>query len=241
MRLRAPFALALALAFLAACGDSPTGSASGPGTVLTPGQPRFVSGGQNTSRTFTVEVPPGTGTLRIQLTEGTGDADLVVRFGAPPAAGFYDCISEAFENAEECLFDVPDPGTWYITVVGYDDYRDARLLATLGAQAGATSLVSGVAVTGISGATDSFRMFSIAVPAGATALEVTLDGPNGDADLYLRHATFPLLNDYDCASFEPASVEHCLVPGPAAGTWYVRIEGYLAYTGATLTATVSTP
>lgn len=236
MRHTARLALLAPLALALGCDESPTGPAQ---EWLTPGQSRFISGGTDYQRLYRIEVPEGTGTLQVLLSEGTGDADLVLRFGAPPETGAYDCVSEAEGNEEECIMDAPDAGTWYILVVGFEAYRDVRLLANLGATSGAVALQNGVPVGNLAGGAGSFRMFRIEVPAGTASLEVTLDGPTGDADLYLRRGSFPLLNAYDQASFGTGNAEEVLQFSPAAGTWYVRVEGFEPYAGVTLTATVT--
>jgi serine protease len=124
-------------------------------------------------------------------------------------------------------------------VLGYTNYSSVRLLGNLGATSGAVVIGSGAPVPDLSGGAGSFRMFSILVPGGATSLAVTLDGPNGDADLYIRQGSFPLLNQYDQASFDTGSNESVLQPSPVAGIWFIRVEGFDAFTGATLTATVT--
>jgi serine protease len=237
MRLPSPLLLVAAATLLAACDESPTGNR--PNSNLLPGQSVTISGAADSERSFLIEVPAGTGTLQVVLTGGAGDADLVIRQGAAPETGLYDCVSESESNEEECLIDTPLAGTWHVLVVGFEAYNNVRLTANLGATSGAVPLQTGVPVAGLAGGAGSFKMYSITVPAGATSLDVTLNGPNGDADLYLRQATFPLLNQFDQASFTPASIEQVTQPNPVAGTWYVRVEGFTAYTGATLTATVT--
>jgi hypothetical protein len=231
--------LVLAAAVLSfGCGDSP----AGPGAtdnILLSGQSVVVSGATSSQRVYRIEVPAGTGTLQLLLSGGSGDADLVIRYGAPPETGLYDCVSETDGNEEECLIDAPQEGTWYVMVLGYTNYSGVRLLGNLGATSGAVVIASGAPVPDLAGGAGSFRMFSILVPGGATSLAVTLDGPNGDADLYLRQGSFPLLNQYDQASFDTGSNESVLQPSPVAGIWFIRVEGFDAFTGATLTATVT--
>ncbi len=224
-----------ALAVLSACGKEPTAPTGGP---LVPGESRLLSGGNNSERLFTIEVPEGTGTLQIRLTEGTGDADLIVRFGARPEPGLADCISETDGNEEECLFDAPEAGTYHILVYGFTPYSNVRLVGSLLAQSGATALTTGVPVENLSGGSGSFRMYSISVPAGASALNVVLTA-TGDADLYLRRGALPRLNLYDCSSFTETGNETCSVDAPESGTWFIRVEGYDPYSAGTLTATVS--
>lgn len=226
----------LALA-ISACADE----VSGPSVVqLVANQSVTISGRVGSERLYRVEVPAGTGTLRVRLTDGAGDPDLIMRYGARPEPGLVTCLSESDGPDEECLIDSPTAGSWYILVYGYTAYDDVRLIPQVLAQTGATPVTSGVPVTGLSGGQGDFRMFSIDVPAGAQNLTVTLEAV-GDADLYLRRSTFPLLNQYDCASFAVGGTESCSIASPQAGTWYLRIEGWEPYSGATLTATITMP
>ncbi|MFN7723922.1 MAG: endonuclease [Rubrivivax sp.] len=100
-----------------------------------------------------------------------------------------------------------------------------------------TALTRGVAVTGLSGAASSTKDFSLVVPAGATALSFKLSGGTGDADLYMRRAAVPTTSTYDCRSNGASNAETCSVATPTAATYYVRLVGYAAYSGASLVAT----
>ncbi len=204
---------------------------------LTSGTAVLVAGNAGSERVFTIEVPEGTGTLRFRMTGGAGDADFFVRHGERPQAATYDCASENIYSEEECIFNLPSAGTWYVLVYGYEPFADASLRATLLSQSGSTPLASGVAVTALSGAAESFRMFAITVPAGTDSLKVSLTA-DGDVDLYLRSAVFPLLHIYGCASYTDTGTENCRLVNPVAGTWYVRVDGWAAFTSGTLTATL---
>jgi len=228
----------LLIASLIACEGDPVGPSGGP---LVPGESQSFSGSRNSEKVFTITVPEGTGSLQITLSEGSGDADLIVRRGARPEVGLYDCVSESEGSYEECLFDLPEAGTYYIMVYGYSSYSNVRLLGSLLTQSGATPLTSGVPIENLSGGAGSFRMYSITVPSGATTLTVTLDA-TGDADLYLRRGALPLLVAADCASVTDGSgSETCTVDSPESGTWFIRVEGYGVYAAGTLTATVAPP
>jgi serine protease len=101
-------------------------------------------------------------------------------------------------------------------------------------------LTSGTAVTGIAGGEDSERYYRITVPTGATFLTVTTSGGTGDVDIAVRHAERPTFDEADCFSSGESNTETCVIEDPAAGTWYIGLYGFEAYSGASLTATVST-
>jgi hypothetical protein len=98
----------------------------------------------------------------------------------------------------------------------------------------ATPITSGVPVTGLSGSTGSVAYYSIAVPAGRTSLAVTTAGGTGDVDLSVGPEQ---LGPYTCNSESSTNTETCTINNPAAATWYIRLSGFAAYSGVTLTAT----
>jgi len=102
-----------------------------------------------------------------------------------------------------------------------------------------TGLQKGVPVTiSSSGARGSGQLFRIRVPAGSTSLTVTLRGGTGDADIYVNRQTPPdNSGDAECFSFNGGNDEDCVIAAPAEGTWYILVDLWDPYAGATLTAT----
>lgn len=90
----------------------------------------------------------------------------------------------------------------------------------------------------LSGATGTWKDFSITVPAGATRLTVTQSGGTGDGDLYVRFNALPTRTAYNCRPYLSGNNETCTISSPSAGTWYVSVYAYSAYSGVSLTATV---
>lgn len=136
------------------------------------------------------------------------------------------------------------PGTSTITVRPVADptkAATATITVTSGSTGtpGATRLTGGVAVSGLAGAVGSAKLYVITVPTGATNLTVRTSGGTGDADLYVRRGSPPTSSVADCASDEVTTVESCTFTNPAAGEWYILLVGYGAYSGVTLTATVT--
>ena len=107
------------------------------------------------------------------------------------------------------------------------------------------SLTSGTPVTNVSstGARFSFRYWKIVVPAGRTSLTVTTTGGGGDADLFVLFNAVPTASQSGtantatrCSSEEGGNTESCVIANPAAGTWYIGLMVWNAYSGLTLTA-----
>lgn len=108
-----------------------------------------------------------------------------------------------------------------------------------GGGGGSSELTSGVPVSGLSGASGSQQFFTINVPSGSSKLTVALAGGSGDADLYVRFGSAPTTGSYDCRPYLGGNNENCSFDNPAAGTWHIMLNGYSAYSGASLTGTVT--
>lgn len=99
----------------------------------------------------------------------------------------------------------------------------------------------------ISGATGSDQLYRVRVNAGATSLTISTSGGSGDLDLYVRYAQVPTFTANGggtagvtgCRPYLAGNNESCTFANPATGSWYIRIDGYAAYAGATLRATVN--
>lgn len=110
---------------------------------------------------------------------------------------------------------------------------------TPGGGGGGTEVVlsSGVPVANLAGATGSQAFFKLVVPSGQSSLTFKLSGGTGDVDLYTKLGAQPTLSSYDCRPYLSGNNETCTVNNPAAGTYYVLLNGYSAYSGVTLTGT----
>ncbi|WP_444893573.1 S8 family peptidase [Microbulbifer sp. TRSA001] len=88
-----------------------------------------LSGSAGNWQSFTIDVEAGASALNIQMSGGTGDADLYVRYGSSPTSRQFDCRPYLWGNDEECTFSSPASGTWYIRVYGYESYSGVTLEA----------------------------------------------------------------------------------------------------------------
>ncbi|MEN1728280.1 MAG: S8 family peptidase [Pseudomonadota bacterium] len=106
---------------------------------------------------------------------------------------------------------------------------------------GPTELENGVAVSGQSGGTGSETFYTIDVPSGAENLVIEISGGSGDADLYTRFGANPTTSTYACRPYRNGNNETCTEANPAAGTWFVMLRGYSAYSGVTIEASYEVP
>ncbi|MBV8519242.1 MAG: M4 family metallopeptidase [Acidobacteria bacterium] len=104
---------------------------------------------------------------------------------------------------------------------------------------GTTVLSNGVAKTGLSGATGSWTNFKITVPSGQSKLDIVMSGGTGDADMYVKFGAIPTSSVWDYRPYKTGNAESVSVANPAAGDWYISLNGYAAYSSVSLTATYS--
>jgi xanthomonalisin len=109
-----------------------------------------------------------------------------------------------------------------------------------GGGGGGNVLQNGVALTGQSGAQNAQLAYTVVIPAGASNLVISESGGTGDADLYTRFGSAPTLSSYDCRPYVTGNNESCTVASPQAGTYYVMLNGYSAFSGVSVKATWST-
>ncbi len=204
---------------------------------LTNGVPASgLSGAKDSETVYTLVVPAGQDKLKIVITGGTGDADLYVKKDAVPTTSSWDY--RPFLNGNEETVDVNSPaaGTWYIMLRGFQAYAGVTLTATYSSATHLTTLTNNVPVTGLAGAKDSQTFFKIDVPVGQTKLEISTSGGTGDCDLYVKKDTMPTPEIYDYRPFQNGNNEKVTINDPAAGTYYVMLRGFNAYSGVTLLA-----
>jgi Zn-dependent metalloprotease len=102
---------------------------------------------------------------------------------------------------------------------------------------GVTTLSNGQTVSNISVATGAWVYYKITVPTGQSSLKITMSGGTGDADLYVKLGQQPTLSVYDYRPYLTGNNESVSVTNPAAGDWYIGIEGYSSASGVSLNAT----
>ncbi|WP_428312587.1 S8 family peptidase [Hydrocarboniphaga sp.] len=95
-------------------------------------------------------------------------------------------------------------------------------------------LSNGVPVTGLSGAANAELSYTIVVPSGASNLSIAISGGSGDADLYVKFGAAPTTSTYDCRPYKSGNAESCAFATPQAGTYYIKVRGYSAFSGLSL-------
>lgn len=113
---------------LSGCAYLPTSPKS---TALSEGVAVSISGSAGSVKYFTFVVPFDAPGLRVDVSGGSGDANLYLRHGARPNDALRDCASTLAGNVDECEIPSPVAGTWHIAVVGYEAYANVELVADI--------------------------------------------------------------------------------------------------------------
>jgi serine protease len=102
------------------------------------------------------------------------------------------------------------------------------------ATSGGNALTKGVPVSNLSAATGASLFYTMVVPAGSTNLTFTTSGGTGDADMYVQFGANPTDSSYVCRPYLNGNNETCTIAAPSAGTYYVRLKAYTAFSGVSL-------
>jgi endonuclease I len=109
-------------------GQTLTGGSGGSGNVLTNNSPiSNLSASTNGQINFFITVPAGASNLVIQTYNGSGDADLYVRFGSAPTTSTYACRSWASGNSESCTIAAPQAGNYHVMLNAYTSFSGLTL------------------------------------------------------------------------------------------------------------------
>jgi len=235
-------------AAFAAVGVSCNGGGGGGGgtpVVLTNGVAvTGISGASGSDKLYTLDVPAGATGLKFVTSGGSGDADLYVKFGSAPTTSSYTCKSEGSTTAETCSIATAQTGKYYVLIHGYSTYSGTSLTGSYstggGGGGGGTVLTSGVPVTLASQASSTTSPnYTLVVPAGQTKVVFTISGGTGDADMYVRRGSAPTTSTYDCRPYTSGNSETCTFNAPTAGTYYVNVRAYAAFSGVSLKGTIT--
>jgi len=184
---------------------------------------------------FTMEVPAGATELNFDMTGGTGDADLYVKFGSAPTSNSYDCRPYKGGNTESCPITTAQAGTYYVKVVAYSAFSGVSLTGSFTeASTGGGATGGSASVADISVSRRAWQYYTIEVPAGMATLDFTMSDGSGDADLYIKRGSQPTSSSYDCRPYKSGNNETCSFTNPTADTWHIGIYGYSAASGVNL-------
>jgi len=196
------------------------------GNELDNGVPKTGLSGASGSETFyTMAVPASATSLEFQISGGSGDADLYVRFGSQPTTGTWDCRPYLGGNNETCTFSSPSAGTWHVMLRGYSAYSGVTLVGSY--TEGPTAPCTGCeAYSGsLSGSGDSdAQPNGTYYYSGSGTHQGWLEGP-GSADFDLELYRWTGSWTKVAQSISSTSSEYVSYNG-ASGYYYWRIVSY---------------
>ena len=76
---------------------------------------------------YTLAVPAGASNLGFVTAGGSGDADLFVKFGAPPSLSDYDCVSQSPSTSEQCSIGTTQAGTYHVLLRAFSNFSSVAL------------------------------------------------------------------------------------------------------------------
>ncbi|RKH55873.1 M4 family metallopeptidase [Corallococcus llansteffanensis] len=91
-----------------------------------------VGGSRNSNTNFSYVTPAGAAAMKFELSGGTGDADMYVKFGSAPTTTSYDCRSAGASNDESCTLNPAKQGTYYVLIRGYTAYSGTTFKVSSG-------------------------------------------------------------------------------------------------------------
>lgn len=205
------------------------------GNELENGVAQTISGAQGSETDFTFEVPSDATSVDFQMSGGSGDADLYVKFGSAPTTSSYDCRPWKSGNNESCNF-TAQAGTYYVMVRGYRSFSGASLVANHdgGGTNPPPSNGGSAKIENISASSGEWKHYYLDVPAGMSTLKATISGGSGDADLYVRRGSQPTTSAYDCRPYRYGNNESCTISNPAEDRYHISLRAYQSFSGVTL-------
>ena len=132
-------------------------------------------------------------------------------------------------------------GTYSVTLTVTDNGGTTAATTKSVAVSGGTqppgNLTNGVPVSNLSAAAGGTLTFTMQIPTDTpiSNLKFAITGGTGDADLYVKYGSAPTTTVYDCRPYLSGNNETCNIATAQAGTYYVVLRAYSAFSGVSLT------
>ena len=210
----------------------------GAGIVNADAAVTVVQGGGSANIAPTANFTSSASGLTVSFTDTSTDSDGSI---ASRSWSFGDGTTSTTANPSKTY---SAAGTYTVTLTVTDDdgatnTKTASVTVSSGG-GGGTVLSNGVPKTGLASGAGTSLNYTIVVPAGASNLNIATSGGTGDVDLYVKAGSAPTDTVYDCRPYKSGNAETCTFATPTAGTYYVRLKAYSAFSGVSLVGSYTT-
>jgi len=89
-----------------------------------------LSGPSGSQVFYTLEVPAGSTNLSFNMSGGSGDADMFVKFGSQASSSNWDCRPYRYGNEETCDISNVQSGTYSVMLDAWSSYSDVTLVGS---------------------------------------------------------------------------------------------------------------
>jgi serine protease len=187
-----------------------------------------LSGATGSQAFFTLSVPAGATNLKFEMSGGTGDADLYVKFGSAPTTSVYDCRPYLSGNTETCSITTAQTGTYHVMINGYAAYSGVTLKGSYtvpppsACEAGYTEYTGSLSGSGA----NSYQPSSSGYASSVSGSHIgKLTGPGtADFDLYLQKKSGSTWSNV-ASGTGSTSTENVTYSG-TSGTYRWRVYSY---------------
>lgn len=183
-----------------------------------------------------VDVPINATNLHIRTYGGTGDADLYTRFNAEPTTSEFTQRPYRSGNDELVVEAAPAVGTWFIGLRAYTPFQDVSVSVAydLPDDDDAALPNETLAVTDLNHSEGEWQHFTVEVYQSGP-MQITMNGGDGDADMYVKYAEQPSITAWDYRPFAFGNNETIDIDHATTGTWHISIHAAEAYSDVSLT------
>ncbi|MCX4781996.1 collagenase [Streptomyces sp. NBC_01264] len=191
---------------------------------------------------FYLDVPAGTGSLKISVSGGTGNADLYYSPTTWATTGNHTARSAQSGNSESLTINNPAAGRVYISlhaVQGFAGVTVSTQFGTAQVECPGTDvrvLGADCSRSNVSATAGNYRYFYVNVPAGTGSLKISVSGGTGNADLYYSPTTWATTGNHTARSAQSGNTETLTVNNPPAGYLYVSLHAAQDFAGATVSS-----
>jgi serine protease len=154
---------------------------------------------------FVIDVPDSAKSLDVEISGGSGDADLYVLYQSEPTLENYDCRPYRNGNEETCRISNPQTGRYYALVHGYSAFSDLSISASYDTDSDTTlnPIINRFENT------DQYTIPDLAFSGITSPIDVPLTGESGTINVHAE-ITHPAMQEVLLKLISPNGESHWL-------------------------------